>query len=801
MGRKKKRVLDTSPPKTESDSARNEEELSPFLSPHFKGKVIGIPKKGITDWKNSQGEFRERYGYYIFQDLETANEEPIGFDIVAETDISTGKSRNYLIWLMKDGQAVSDKKPKVKELEVSVEKVSNDLADSMSVFMEKDDALTLLKDLRIYVSNHKNYFKSEKLVDDTEGSDELTADILRSRGYNVDETDEDVLKFKEILKGYGHNITTYLTQRFDDLILDEASNMFKQIWMVFSVELGRGSFFDGIIADTGQGKSKTIETALDYFLPSEYIEKVNDFTEASFKARARQNPREFSRTVLYFGDLGNEDRFRKVEPIFDIGKILVTEKTFKSYISEKMEDGQRWNPVATEIDVESICVAYTSVKGSKTSNTEQIQSRAIISTPQHQKSLRTFKFNNRLGIKGSEENAFFEKTVKELELFKKYQLYLVNLYYKLNQTIIENGITIHQSVSIFNPFEEIFYKLGADEGSGIRNATILTELLASMTFLNYDFSYKFVKEREIGENEIERTLYLFPAPSDLENFIEVVYSSAGLDPRLKELLLALQKEFVIIEDEVENEAGKSLPYYVKSVDPRTITEELKGQNNESQISLRQIAVNVLELEDLADELEENPNKSRFIEVAPLVDKEISLDTFLDDYPKQLNRLYDRMGINSKNYKQNKRAIKKYKEKADGYGENPSKDEQKSLESIAKHEYRPLSFFTVQELRKNIQKKGIKGVKDLGEVVATGYEKGFIAKFRAKQGKGNVYYLTRKAENVHSRFKIDDKDISQAFKNIRELRLNPLKRNGESLFDEMEVKEMEDDYSEYFKERK
>lgn len=717
--------------------------------------------------------YKTRYSQIILTNITDKEGTTYKESIVIEFYVQDDKMTPLFYLIDEEGKLVTPKRMCKARLPLWSDNFEKTLKNDFKKFCK--DPTALLNDLSIYISNHENEFVPTLIAEDIFQTTDETPYELRVKGYNVTESDPLVQDFlRQVNKENGGNVIQFLEEKIPHLILDEKSNIMKKVLMCFSVMVGRGSYFDMTIGDAQEGKSLMIETVLDYFIPSEYIETMNEATDSFFINQAIADPYLYSRKIINLGDLGNDEKYKKMENIFDVLKILTTEKAYETGKSRKGEND--WEATPINLEAESILVSYSSVRESKSSNTEQLQSRGIISTPNHEKSRRTYSFNNKKKVKMTRENAYFEKAVKDLEGFKRYLLYLTNKCYEMSQDVTEDGVLIHQRLQFYNIFEKLFYRLGASDEVGIRNANLLTQLLEALTLMNWEKSLKFIKEVSIGENEKERIIYVLPRADDLLDFIRFVFDSAGINPRVKELVKALRDNFIIIDesrgDEVTYVSSNPLTEHIESTNPRLISDALLTMDkSETIVSMTEIAI----YEHLYDTDS---------------DKDTSLGTLFKKNETILSEFYDRYGLNERNKKHNKNIEKKLGE---------SSDEVKRVDLT--NCYKPLFLFTNTNLKRRLAVKGIKGVDDLGNLLSEADKMGYLDKFPQKMNRANVYYLTQKAREIEEDNIFTSDDLEDGIHNLEALKVDPIKTNSERLFSDKEIKQVKKEFEDIVKDGK
>lgn len=759
---------------------REKEGVIRLPAMHGKGFSSEVTAYESETTYGKEGQWLNRFSHYLFTDIEPAIDGYEGLTLVIEAQIENDK-RTHLIYLTDGEKVISSKIPKRKPLDVLDETLVKACKKEFYPTLSHGQTEGLLQDVRLYISNDtEGTFKETLIQDNDTGLEDIDSDfLLRCRGYDVTEKDSDVIRFKEkIRRENDSNVIQFLQEQIPNLILDETSNIMKKVLMGFSTMLGKASYFDITLGDAQEGKSLMIETTLKYFIPREYQENFNEVTDAYFINKAMNDPHCYDRKIINLGDLGSEDKFQKMAGVFDILKILCTEKFYDSGKSTKGEND--WEASKVNLKADSICISYSSVRDSKTSNTEQIESRAITSTPNHEKSILTFSFNNRQDVFGTKENALFQRTVDNLRLFQKYLLYLTNKCYHLSQDIEEDGVLIHQRIEVYNIFEKLFYTLGASKDVGIRNAGLLSKLLTSFTILNWDKAHRFVKEIPVNEEEMHRITYLFPRIDDILSFIDIVSDSAGVSPRVKELIKALCDNFIIIDEEIEDPPKKVedkplLPYVekAKSVNARKISKALLKNKEEGELETRLSLVNLAE---------------NTLEYDPHIYRHMTLESVFQRNGDLLSQFYDQYGLTNKSRRHNKSITKKLQK---------TEDEIEILELY--EEFDPLIFFTVTHLRRHLQVKGIKGINDLAELLNDAYKGGYVDKFTQKN-RANVYYLTHKARTLTEPTHLTQEHIKDAIKNLDNLKTKPLDRKSSTILSEEEKKQVKDDYESIFEDK-
>lgn len=261
---------------------------------------------------------------------------------------------------------------------------------------------------------------------------------------------------------------SFISEKSKYLIINEENNICKQILVDTTAILGIQSFLNEIQAHSDAGKTYVFETSL-LFIPNLYIMGVNDFTKASFIDEAIDDPYCYDRVLINLGDLGNEKKIEKLEDIFDIIKIIVTEG---EYISRKKlpMKGNKWKTIEIEIRGTLGCL-YSTVPEDTMDKTSQLESRTTSSSPATNTNEDKLKFMQDSKLVGTFENAYYDETLIELEEFHEFLKYKIIQYEKKKEELV-----------IFVPFIKTFDKVSSARSTGTRKVKQLLTMMETYTF-------------------------------------------------------------------------------------------------------------------------------------------------------------------------------------------------------------------------------------------------------------------------------------------------------------------------------
>lgn len=467
------------------------------------------------------------------------NGQDIGLKVLKQSDNSysinwvdfTDKV-NLTVAVNKRNPMTVKNKDKDKELLELLTKINNDI--------NIDSVLKKFDEVGIYISNN-NPFEYNPNLDNNDVKVKIS-DLRKKPEYEKSSVDS----FREVLAiDYDNDILSYVKDKSQYLILFEENNLCKQILLFSTVILGRQGFLDKVQGHSDTGKSYLLDCSLQ-FIPNLYILDLNNVTEASFIDEAINDSRCYDRVLINLGDLGDEKRCEKLMPIFDIIKIIITEK---HYVSRKKEQKKEGNWETKEILIEGIIGAlFSTVDENIYDKTSQLESRTISSTPVNNAVEDKLNFMQNSKLTGTSEHFYHNKTLEDLKEFQEFLKYKVVKYEENKDNLV-----------VVVPFIKTLDKISSNRSTVSREVKQLLTMMETYTILNFDRSFKITKT--INGKKI---LYLIPRVEDFQNFININFDSVGLPPHEKNIILKLKKELELKTldeiDEILIELSKEFPW-------------------------------------------------------------------------------------------------------------------------------------------------------------------------------------------------------------------------------------------------
>lgn len=322
-----------------------------------------------------------------------------------------------------------------------------------------------------------------------------------------------------------HGLIGYLSPKLDKLHIGEHRNLYRKLLGAFNVMRGKGSYLFETTAHAESGKSLEDKIVFDYLIPEEYIFKKNNMTEASFARYGEINIWYFTRLLINFGDFGSKEAFKKIEPVFNIIKMLITEKEYSKDLSDKNTTGNFKNK-SLDLKVESIGGAYSTTINSFTDNDPQLESRTISSTPFDTDKNDIMDHILYLNTDRSQQSKDQKDTIEKLILFKSYLLSLVSF-----------------DKEIINPFGSVFKRYVNESNTPIRELQHLIEFFDAYCVLTHENCDVINGALVASENQLNA----FFSDICLENVL-IPYESNFI-----EMLMAKDKkmELIIIDDSIK----------------------------------------------------------------------------------------------------------------------------------------------------------------------------------------------------------------------------------------------------------
>lgn len=482
-------------------------------------------------------------------------------------------------------------------------------------------------------------------IDDEDDSEELEVSEVekqieeRKNPTLTAEEEKEALDVEAVIKEKG--AIAYLNSIVDKFHIGNHKNIYRKHIGGFNIIRGKGAYFIGTTATSGEGKSLEDEIAILKLIPSEYIFRKNQMTLASFSRYGEASPYYFDRMIVYFGDLGGRKSFQKVEDVFDVFKVLITEKSFSRDISEGTSKGGFEN-VSLDLNVHSVGAVYQTVKTDFLGEDfEQYESRSIQSTPFEANSdqILDLVFAKSQSFESVEDIAQKEAD-KEVV---KYHSYLKHL--------------IAKDIKIVNPFRSVFKKLVRHSDIDTRDMTQLVELFDGYCVLTY-FDCKVINGKYIASQK------------QLKTFINDICLENTLAPHESDFLKMLigikadgeknKYALTIIEESEDDELDIMQSYHnavleaigeIKHLDNfQSLT--IEGLEYSKQSKAISKLLEMFKLKGRGSNHEENV----FFRVSDIKGAYSNRKAFknIDDVGVLLNKLYDKGFINKLDFYDNKR---------------------------------------------------------------------------------------------------------------------------------------------------
>lgn len=408
------------------------------------------------------------------------------------------------------------------------------------------DIKPLLSTIEIDLLNEDNFSQVNKTFDaynkEIQKSSEVVDDSVikeiekrRNPKLNPSKNNEAEMIEKEIKES---GFVGYLAEDLDNIHKGEHRNIYRKIMGAYNIIIGKASFLIETIADSEEGKSLEDWIVFNLIIPQQYVYKVNNITKSSFTRYAEKSEYYFDRRILIFGDLGRKNAFKSMEELFNIIKVLITEKEYVRDLSDKADDGNYSNK-QLKLKCESIGGVYSSVKNDFTEGDSQMESRTISCTPNGADDDEVMDLIIDLECEISPETEAKKETVKKLEKFQNYILYCATM-----------------DLTIINPYGQVFKRYAQ------KSETPKRELKQSMKL--FDAYCKLTYFDCENENE-----YLVASEKQLNEFMKDISLENALIPYESDFLKMLMgketsNELIIIDEEDEDEA-KHVSYYYQEV--------------------------------------------------------------------------------------------------------------------------------------------------------------------------------------------------------------------------------------------
>lgn len=271
-------------------------------------------------------------------------------------------------------------------------------------------------------------------------------------------------------------LINYWNEHISKLHLGEHRNIYRKVLGAFNVMQGKASYLFETTASSGAGKSLEDKIAFEYMIPQQYIFRKSSMTYASFTRYSDVTPYYFDRLIVYFGDLGGKDSYKKIKDVFDVFKELITENFYSRDLTDTVQ-GQFENKTL-ELIVDSIGAVYSTIHTDFTDADDQIISRTLKSTVYPVEIDELLEFIGYLKYSKSPQSIARDNAIKELEKFQQYLLSMVNT-----------------DIEIINPFISVFMEYAKESEVISREYEQLLTLFDAYCLLtNYDCDKQFVEK-------------------------------------------------------------------------------------------------------------------------------------------------------------------------------------------------------------------------------------------------------------------------------------------------------------------
>ena len=321
----------------------------------------------------------------------------------------------------------------------------------------------------------------------------------------------------------------YLNNIIKKFYKGETTNIIKKFLGGFYIMLGKESFFFITTAHSEEGKSLEDDIVFNKLIPERYIFHNNSMTESSFLRYSEKSQNYFDRQIVLFGDLGAKNSFEKLENVFDIIKILITENKHSKDLTEGGKNN-KYDIATLNLEVDSIGAIFQTTENDFWEDDDgQYGSRALEFTPNHSDKEEVLKFRNAMiNNPFSKVNIEQQQIIEEIEHFHLYLLYLVD--YEIN---------------LINPYGEIFVDFALKQDDGIvREFDQLSYLFQVYCILTY---YDCEIRQKDGED------IFISSEKQAKDFISNIKLKNTLIPYEYDFIVMLKNKLPIIKEEKNGE--------------------------------------------------------------------------------------------------------------------------------------------------------------------------------------------------------------------------------------------------------
>lgn len=428
--------------------------------------------------------------------------------------------------------------------------------------LEMDEFDDIIRDIGIKLNQESDFqqitkefgvYKNRESPDKSDDDNSYLIDVEKRIQYRKNpqltkEQQENAKMIKNRICADG--LIPYLNQILDNIHIGSHKNIYRKLLSGLNIMRGKASYLFETTARAGEGKSLEDEIVFDMMIPKEYVYKKNNMTVASFLRYGDDSPWYFTRKIVLFGDFGSKKSFQKIEEVFDVFKILITENEYSKDFSEQNSSGN-WENKTLDLVVESIGGVYSTTLNSFADEDPQLESRTLKSTPFENKDDDILDFIFYLNFPNSKQSIAKREAEEELLLFQSYLLSLVSF----NKEII-------------NPYKNVFKRYLKGSSVPFRELKQLLGLFDSYCVLtNYDCE--------------ERNGFLVASQKQLEEFLT--------DVCLDNVLIPYESNFI---DMLKNNKNKNNLKIIKEETPKT--DEKEDDNEQYTDPLQEYYNKVLE---------------------------------------------------------------------------------------------------------------------------------------------------------------------------------------------------------------
>lgn len=350
---------------------------------------------------------------------------------------------------------------------------------SLQVFKELDFEFPIIED--------DEYDEEEEEHGDLEFESRLFPELS-------DEDIDDAKDVREWIELYG--LINYLDSIVNPFHKGSNKTIYRKHLGGVNIIRGKGSYFIYTTAKSQAGKSLEDKIAFLILIPERYIYKKNQMSLSSFSRKSKKNVRYFERMIIYFGDLGKKGAYEKVEDVFDIIKVLITEKEFSRDLTEG--NSSNFKEESLDLKADAIGGVFQTVRFDFLGDeNDQISSRSIESNPIEANDDEVLDLLFALKYWDSYENKRQKEAMKEAKKYHNYLLWLIKEdirvvipYRSFFKRVVKNSDVIFrdfdQIIELFDAYCTLTYMdcLKTDDGLLIASPKQLGTFMSEISLDN-----------------------------------------------------------------------------------------------------------------------------------------------------------------------------------------------------------------------------------------------------------------------------------------------------------------------------